>query len=856
MCLYAFSPTANTTALGQTHTPLAPMPSPERITRFVDVIIPLRVPNTYTYRLPVELNDKICVGARVIVQFGRSKVLTAVVQRIHEQAPANYQAKYVLDLLDEYPLVTEAQLRLFAWIAEYYMCTLGEVLMVALPSGLKITSMSRIQRHPSTDASQFTLSAKEEQLLQALEHSSSLTYEEAAQILEVKNVYNLIKSLIHKDLIIVYEELKDSYQPKRLKKIRLHADYASQEAMQALLTALSDQPRKVKQLDALMYYIQTADCLRHPAKNQDGLEKQILTEQGGISQAVLKALREQEILEEFEVNISRFEELLPTASIDNLQLSEAQTRAYQELHQQISQHTITLLHGVTGSGKTEIYIRLIQDVLNSGAQVLFLLPEIALTTQIVARLQRFFGSSMGVYHSRFSDNERVEVWQGIVSGKYSFVVGVRSAVFLPFDNLGLIIVDEEHEPSYKQYDPAPRYHARDVATVIAQQQGCKVLFGSATPSIETYYQASHGKYGLVSLSQRYGEAQLPFIVLSDMREERRAKTIQQHFGQQLLGQMQEALGRQDQIILFQNRRGYAPFVMCRTCSWVPKCPNCDVSLTLHLHSQELRCHYCGHQAAPIRSCQACGAQDIETVGHGTEKIEESLKSLLPQAKVARMDLDTTRRKSSYQRILQEFEARQIDILVGTQMISKGLDFDHVSLVGIFDIDRMMHFPDFRANERAYQIMTQVSGRAGRKHKAGLVIIQTYDATQPLFSLVQQNDYLGLYHREIEEREKFHYPPFSRLIQITLRHPEAHLCEAAARELKTLLARRLGERLLGPEKPLIGRIRNKYLYHLIIKIERQHPQMKAIKAFIQEQCDKLLLRKEYRQLDILPDVDPV
>ena len=561
-------------------------------------------------------------------------------------------------------------------------------------------------------------------------------------------------------------------------------------------------------------------------------------------------------MEQFEIVVSRFGDDMPTEPV-KIELTDAQQQASNEVLMHFQEKDVVLLHGITGSGKTEIYIDLIQQVLEGGSQVLFLLPEIALTTQIVVRMKRVFGDKMGVYHSKFSDNERVEVWRGVLEGRYQFVVGVRSAVFLPMDNLGLVIIDEEHESSYKQYDPAPRYHARDVGIMLGLKQGAKILLGSATPSLESYYQATTGKYGLVTLNQRYGNAQLPDIQLIDLKSERKAKTMKNDFSGTLCQHIEHNLAIGDQTIIFQNRRGYSPYLNCQECNWIGECEQCAVSLTYHLDSKELRCHYCGHKEEIPRVCPTCGSGKIRSVGFGTEKLEDDLRIMYPAARVQRMDLDTTRTKNAYQTILGEFEQGNTDILVGTQMISKGLDFDRVSLVGIFDADRMIHFPDFRAAERAFQMLTQVSGRAGRREKKGLVLIQTGNTQQSLLHKVVANDYMGYYNDEIKEREGYFYPPFTRVISLTVKHEEQNKAEKAAHFLADKLLEKLGKaRVLGPEKGMVERVRNKFLYDILLKLEKDKLNIKAAKVFLQEQIDTLMTQREFRGVYVVVDVDAV
>lgn len=822
-------------------------------TQFVDVILPVPIPQLFTYRVPLEMDTQIRIGMRVIVQFGNRKVLTAIIAKIHHNPPQKYQAKYLLELLDDVPMVTPQQIALFEWMADYYMCHVGEVMNVALPSGLKISSLSKIQIRPDADFKGKQLNEKELKLIEVLQNGESLSYDEAAEAINIENIYHLIKSLIVKEIVLVYEEVREKYSPKILKKIRLTEEYITKPILEKLFKSLE---KKQKQLDVLLTYLRHVPVFKDWTLNERGLEKNIFTQNEDISVSALNTLIKNGILEEFELIVPRFEEYVfePMATV---QLSPVQAEKSNEILNLFQTLDVVLLHGITGSGKTEIYIDLIQKVLAGGSQVLFLLPEIALTTQIVARLKKIFGNLMGVYHSKFSDNERVEVWKGVISGRYNFVVGVRSGIFLPFDNLGLIIVDEEHENSYKQYDPAPRYHARDMAMVIARQQHCKVLLGSATPATETFYQAKNGKYGLVQIKERYGKAVLPEITLSDLKAERKAKTMKGHFSGALLKAIEEALLANEQVILFQNRRGYSPYMTCKECAWIPKCPNCSVSLTYHMAKNEVQCHYCGYQEIPPKKCPNCGSTRIETVGSGTEKIEDDLKLYLPDVRIQRMDLDTTRSKNSYQDIIQNFEAHNIDILVGTQMVSKGLDFDKVSLVGIFDADKMLNFPDFRAHERAFQIMLQVSGRAGRKSKKGKVIIQTANTTQEVLQKIIHHDYENMYYTEIEDRNYFFYPPFTRLIKLIVKDIDRALSAEAAQDLADKLVIKLGKaRVLGPQAPLINKIRNKYLFNILIKIERENVDLKVVKKFIFEQVEEVITTKAYRKVQIVIDVDPL
>lgn len=822
----------------------------EQVTLFADVILPVPVPKLFTYRVPQFMNDGIQQGCRVIVQFGKKKILTGIVGKIHEKAPSHYEAKYILELLDDRPTINDIQLRFLFWMARYYMCTPGDVINAGIPSGLKLSSESRIQLNPDHEKNeQEELSEQESDVLDALEERDTLTYSDVSELTNRKTVYPVIKSLIDKGLILLFEEVKEKYKPKKEKRLRLKEAYVNETALEELLSSLE---KKEKQQEAILKYLSKVPVLAHPDKNKEGILKADFQE--GLSASSIKTLEKNGVFELYDVNISRLDFDLK-GSMSTPELSENQKDARDQILSSFSNHNITLLHGITGSGKTEIYIDLILEVLDEGYQVLYLLPEIALSTQIVERLRKVFGSVMGVYHSRFSDNERVEVWRGVAEGRYQFVVGVRSSIFLPFDNLGLVIIDEEHETSYKQYDPAPRYHARDSALMLARMHDAKALLGSATPSMESYYHASNKEYGLVSLFKRYGKAQLPHII--PVENKRSNQLGQSQFTVQLIDAIRDTVADGKQAIIFQNRRGFAPFLICEDCNHIPMCHHCNVSLTYHQFSQELRCHYCGYSQPAPTSCDACGSTHLKHLGHGTEKIEENLKLLLPDIIVQRMDLDTTRRKNSYERILTDFQRRTIDVLVGTQMISKGLDFDHIQLVGIFDADRIIHFPDFRSHERAFQLITQVSGRAGRREEPGTVIIQTNDPGQPILQQIIQQDYIPFYKTEIAERKAYAYPPFTRIIKLTVKCQDINLTRSAGRELALQLRKSLGkQRVLGPEEPPINKIRNYYLNEIMIKLERKRHNLRETKQFIRACMDHVTGQKAWKSVIIVPNVDPV
>jgi primosomal protein N' (replication factor Y) (superfamily II helicase) len=831
-------------------------PEPERFssTLFADLILPVPVPALFTYRVPQNLNEVVAVGYRAIVQFGDRKILTGVIAAIHSQPPRDYEAKYILELLDEFPILSQIQLKFFSWIAEYYVCSQGEVLNAALPSGLKLSSESKAQINPAfnLDESDLLFSEKELILLRRLQNET-LDYSQITKLLGVKNVYHLLKSLVSKEAIILFEEVREKYKPKKEKRIRLNPEYTSNESLEALFEALASKP---KQEAILLKYLQSVPVLQNVTHNKNGITKKELLSADELSESSLQTLVKNKFLEEFEVIVSRFDfDSDPRSAVVNL--SPEQLHAQKEILEGFTQHPTVLLQGITGSGKTEIYISLIKQALDSGTQVLYLLPEIALTTQIVQRLKRVFGNSVGIYHSRFSDNERVEVWNGVLNGTVKFVVGVRSAVFLPFDNLGLIIVDEEHEQTYKQQEPAPRYHARDVAILLSQLHSGKTLLGSATPSIESYYNAKTGRYGFVSLNKRFGEATLPSIHLADLGQERRQKTIKGEFSSFLLRSIQETLAQNEQVIIFQNRRGYSPVLTCEDCGWVPECVNCAVSLTYHQYKHALVCHYCGYRESMPTQCVSCSSTRLKSVGYGTEKLEEELNMHFPDVNIQRMDLDTTRSKTSYETIIDEFERGETRILVGTQMVTKGLDFGKVSLVGIFNADRMIHFPNFRSYERAYQLITQVSGRAGRREKAGRVIIQTSSPSHPVLIDILKNTPERFYEKELLDRQQHDYPPFTRIIEVTVKHIDKKQSVTSAGMLSNLLRSELsGIRVLGPAEPPIGKIRNQYLMNILIKIPRGKADLGLIKHKISEQINQLLKEKEHRSSRFIIDVDPV
>lgn len=822
----------------------------ERITLFADVIVPQALPVPLTYRVPFEWNEHVVVGQRVVVPLGKAKLLTGIIRKLHQQGPTNYQAKYIDALLDEHPLIRPQQLALWEWMATYYCCTLGDVMNAALPSGLKLSSETKFVLVCEEDES--SLSDREQSVVRALRSRVSMTLDEVAELLGIKQVQPIVKRLIESGWIKSEEEIKEKFRPKLADFISLSQGYETDKKLELLFVELETR-RAQKQSEALMIFLQMAkfDGGRLPELERSKLQKK------GIPSSVVSAMIDKGIFKCVTREVGRLTAgMLQTSPTRDL--SPAQLQAKEAVLQRWTEKDVCLLHGVTSSGKTEVYATLIEEMLTAGKQVLFLLPEIALTTQIIQRLRKFFGKRVGVYHSGYSDNERTEVWNKVLSGvpgECDIILGARSSLFLPFNRLGLVIVDEEHEQSFKQHDPSPRYQARDTVLWLAAQCGAKVLLGSATPSIESYWNAVNGRYGLVELHERFGGLELPEVVLCDVRKEMKGKTMHNHFTEQLIGEMQRVLEAGEQIILFQNRRGYSPLWECESCGWVPMCTRCDVSLTYHKFSHQLRCHYCGYTTPPVPACHACGTVDMKMLGFGTEKIEEDLQMYFPDVRVQRMDLDTTRSKSSYQKIISEFESGQTQILVGTQMVTKGLDFDNVSLVGILSADKMMNYPDFRAMERSFQIMMQVAGRAGRKHKRGRVLIQTYTPDHWLLELIIKGDYRAFYEREVRERYQFVYPPFVRLMRITLKHKDDATAQRAAQEVQKIISPMLKDRVLGPERPYIPRINNYFLQQFLVRLEKRK-ESEAIKATVIQMIRQRLSQPDFKQVRLSVDVDPL
>ncbi|MDG1245447.1 MAG: primosomal protein N' [Polaribacter sp.] len=773
---------------------------------FIDVVLPIPIQKTFTYSVTEEEASFLQKGMRVAVSFGKTKMYTGLVFNIHQIAPMLYEAKEIHQILDEVPLVNEKQLNHWKWIADYYMCSLGDVYRAALPSAFLLESETIITKNKQ-EIDPLKLLDDEFLIYEALQHQSQLTIHQVAAILGKKKVMPTVNGLLEKSAISVQEEIYEQYKPKLIKYVRLHANYATDTSLETLLESLS---RAKKQREAVLSFFQLS-ANKKPIKAKD------LEEQANVSVTIIKSLVDKNIFEFYQIQIDRIS--FKGTTNDLKKLNKFQEFALKEIKETFTTKDVTLLHGITSSGKTEVYAKLIQEVLDAGKQVLFLLPEIALTTQIITRLQVYFGNQISVFHSKYSMNERVEVWRNVLENKSKagILLGARSALFLPFSNLGLIVVDEEHETSYKQFEPSPRYNARDAAIVLAKLHAAKILLGSATPSLESYFNTAQNKYGLVALNRRHGDVQLPKIELIDVKEKQRKKEMKGHFSDRMLLLIQEALDAKEQVILFQNRRGYSPVVECKTCGVSPECPNCDVTLTFHKFKQELRCHYCNYQRAMPNSCGACGSNILDTKGFGTEQIEMELKVLFPDFKIGRMDLDTTRGKHGYQKIITAFESKEIDILVGTQMLSKGLDFENVSLVGILNADTMLNFPDFRAHERAYQMMVQVSGRAGRSKKQGNVAIQTYNPNHQILQQVSTTRYAEMYKEQLQERWQYKYPPYYRLIKITLKHRDYSKVDKGIDWLAKALQQSFGEFVLGPTAPAVSRIRNQYIKNLVIKI---------------------------------------
>lgn len=820
-----------------------------RMKKYVDVIVPLPIASQYTYSVPAELEESVQEGCRVVVSFGQKKFYTAIVTKVHYVAPEKYETKDVEEVLDTSPVILPTQFRFWEWLSTYYLCTLGDVYKAAMPSGMKLESETLVAYNEEFEAT-VPLPKNEQRILDLLNDDKEQCVTQLQKASGLKSILPIIKRLLEKQAIFVKEDLKRNYKPRTEARVRLTEAYSTEHALRELFDNLG---RAKKQLSLLMKYIELSGWMG-TASTLKEVSKKDLLDKTGASVSILNSLVEKGVLETYYYEIGRLDKSIKgTLSLNPLNV--AQERAFTAIRNSFQEKSVCLLHGVTSSGKTEIYIHLIEEVLRKGQQVLYLLPEIALTTQITERLKRVFGHRLGVYHSKFPDAERVEIWKKqLTDESYDIILGVRSSIFLPFKRLGLIIVDEEHENTYKQQEPAPRYHARSAAIMLASMYGAKVLLGTATPSVESYFNARKDKYGLVQLKERYKEIRLPHIELVDIKELTRQKRMKGPFSPVLVKEIRSALDRKEQVILFQNRRGFAQMIECRTCGWIPKCKNCDVSLTFHKRLNQLTCHYCGYTQSVAASCPACGGVELLNRGIGTERIEEDIQLTFPDVRVARMDLDTTRSRTAYERIIADFEQGKTDILIGTQMISKGLDFEHVNVVGILNADTMLNYPDFRSYERAFQLMAQVAGRAGRKDKQGLVILQTKSPELPVISQVLNNDYEQLYEDQLAERQVFRYPPFYRLIYVYLKHRKEDVLEQAAEMAATLLRTGLGNRVLGPDKPPIARIQTLFIKKIMIKVELT-ASMTKVRDYLKGVQRTLSEDARFRSLIVYYDVDP-
>ena len=818
---------------------------------YADVILPLRVAGDFSYSIPSDFSGKVSVGKRVIVPVG-SKLYAGIVHKLHDSPPHGITLKDIQDVMDDHPVVLPEQIRLWEWIADYYQCELGEVYRAALPSGLKLESETEVaacEQQPD-EALLAELTERERKVYQLVRDSQKMSLKDLGRQMKTQNVMPMLKKLLDLRLLFVYEKMVETYRPKRVDYVSFSESSMTKEAESLILKGLNRAAKQMKVWNAMTRLLKEAS---DPETGE--VRKSLLLREAQTDTAPLQALVRKGLLKISQREEGRLQDYKGKTQ-PPYPLSDEQQKAYEAICEQWKEKTTLLLHGVTASGKTEVYIHLMSSVVKQGKQVLFLLPEIALTTQITNRLKRVFGKRLCVYHSRFPDAERVEVWKNLLKGdQYDVIVGVRSSIFLPFRRLGLVIVDEEHETTYKQYDPAPRYHARNAAIVLATQTGAKVILGSATPSIESYNNAQIGRYGFVEMLHRYQHVTMPTVECVDVRSLRHRKQMKGLFSPRLLSEIRESLSRSEQVILFQNRRGYAPFMECPDCGYIPRCRNCDVTLTVHRTYRALTCHYCGHTESLTERCPKCGSERYNAVGFGTEKVEEELRQIFPSVRIARMDLDTTRSKDAYETILTRFEEGDLDVLIGTQMVTKGLDFRNVSLVGILNADTLLNFPDFRAYERAFQLMAQVSGRAGRADKSGRVIIQTSEASHPVLLQVIRNDYKSLYNEQMAERRQFKYPPFFRLIRVQIKHRSEQVTLSASNAMAHRLRVVFGSRVLGPDNPPVGRVQNKYIKQILLKVEA-NASIKEAKGLLAKTSKEILSLECYKGIQVALDVDPM
>ncbi|MFN5214501.1 MAG: primosomal protein N' [Bacteroidota bacterium] len=815
-------------------------------TCFVDVILPLALPGTFTYAVPSDLESAALPGVRVEVQFGRKKIYAGIIRGIVKERPKDMDVKFILSVLDDTPVVYEQQFVFWDWMANYYCCTIGEIMDAALPAGLKLQSESRIILNPAFDRDYTSLNDREFLVAEALDVQHELTLDDLSKLLQLKSVYPIVQSLIRKQVILIREELIERFKPKTETYIQIHDKFLAHDSFKQLLDELERAP---KQQAAVLAYWQHTHPLRSASRS---IQRRTFIEQYHIDASIIHALCKKGIFTTEERIVGRTDSL-EESILSSFNLSAIQEAAMAQIEEQWKHKPIVLLQGVTGSGKTNIYIKLIENTLAEGKQVLYLLPEIALTTQITTRLKSYFGNTIGIYHSRFNQQERVEIWNNLYNNKHQLILGARSALFLPFRNLGLIIVDEEHDSSYKQQD-SPRYHARDSAMAYARQLNATVLLGTATPSLETYHNVKEHRFGYVKLTERFGDSVLPEVCFVNLRDEKRNKQMKGYFSNTLLEEIKKTIADKKQVILFQNRRGYAPYISCEQCSYVPHCINCDVSLTYHKFNHQLKCHYCGYTKAPLSACPDCKSTHLSEHGFGTEKIEDDLSVYMPEARIARMDMDTVRTKNSHNKLIDDMQQGNIDVLIGTQMVTKGLDFDHVALVGILSADQLLQFPDFRSNERAFQLIQQVSGRAGRRSEKGKVIIQVQNINNPVIQFLKHHDTDGYYTWEMMQREKLSFPPFCRLAEITLSHKDHKTVKNAAATTTDLLRQTLGSRVSNAIEPPVNKVRNEYLMQLIIKTERNSSVQFHLRQAVEKLRKHLGHDKDLRSVRLRIDID--
>ncbi len=811
---------------------------------FADIILPLNIGNTYTYGVPIDMQEDICVGTRVEVNLGKSKLYTGVVLHLHNNKPEAFIVKPILNIIDNEPFVSKAMLQFWQWLSTYYACNLGEVMAAVLPNYLKLSSQTMLILNQSFDIDKYKWTNDEFYLIEVLKSKEVLTISEATKVIKAKNAKAVINKLLQKQVLFSYEENKQGYKPKVENFVVLNETLDNEEDLNAVFNNLEKAP---KQLHVLLSYL-------HLASINNMVKQTELLEKSNASSAQLKALIEKGIftLEQQQQNRIQYTANKEYAAFV---LNDAQQNAYKTIINSFEQNKPALLHGVTGSGKTNVHLKIAQHIIAT-QQVLYLVPEIALTTQLINKLYSFFGDKLVVYHSKFSNHERVETWQQVFNGEAKIILGARSALFLPFNNLGLIIVDEEHESSYKQQDPSPRYNARDAALVLQKLQGCQVLLSSATPSLESYYNALKGKYTLVSLLKRYASLQLPEVKIINSKTNPTIKRLSPVFTNELLEAIDQALTNKSQVLLFQNRRGFAPYLYCSNCGWNAHCNQCDVSLNYHKATDQLHCHYCGTKRAIFKSCPSCSSQKLFYKNYGTERIEDEIKKIYPNAVVDRLDIDTARTKNKYKSIIQKVERNVTDILVGTQMVVKGLDFDNIQLVGVISADSAISQTDFRANEKGYQTLSQVSGRAGRKNGNALVILQAYNQAHPVFEYVQQSAYHQFALQELAQRKLFNFPPYCSLIKIAFKHRNQNTLEQASLQIGAYISTIQHTSMLGPSDPVINKLQNWYIKEIVLKMPKNKSILAYVKSTLKNYFASFLAQKGNSTFQVSIDVDPI